>query len=434
MSWAWLPSSRLGKRALSPLTSSLSETAHECERMHRSDCSQSQATYFSFPTGTPVGHQLSESERAAARDALFECFSFPGPDHQLTVGLDSLRVAPFGHLDLARASHKAIVPLSDCANFIAEAESARQWREALSIAHFANNASTFIAVKELPRARNLLNHHLKRTLYPAIATAFPNVKALESQHLRVSGASIVKYNATAGQCRLATHRDGPLVACMVALNDLSEYDGGGTFIEALSGASLGQSGANERVLRRSTGHVVMHPGYVRHGGAEVTRGVRYVLVVWVFSAALVDYSHYATVFANQYLAKALAIPRSSNSGFRRDLLEAAVKAYSDALAFETKADGHGEDYIDADSELPTITVDEAREVEHGLASRPRSEAALVGFAQSLIELLHGNSGEHEGRSELGKEGISDAIKALSEALHRAPTNGHARELLTKITD
>jgi len=402
--------------------------------MHRIDCAQSQTTFFSYPTNALLEHEHLESERATARDAMFECFSFPGPDHHAPVGLDALKVAPFGHLDLARASHQPIVPPSDCNTFIEEAEAARQWREALSIAHFANNASTFVAVIDLPKARSLMNHHLEHTLFPAIATAFPTVRALESRHLRVSGASIVKYNATAGQCRLATHRDGPLVACMVALNDLSEYDGGGTFIEGLS-VSLNQPSTNEGVLRRPTGHVVMHPGYVRHGGAEVTRGIRYVLVVWVFSAALVDYSHYATMFANKYLAQALAIPRSSTSGFRRDLLAAAIRVYRDALALETKVDGEGEENP---NELPAIERDTISAHEQGSLDRPRSEAALVGLAQSLLE-LHGSGeaprdGEIEGRTIPGKDEVVDARMVLIEALLRAPTNGHARELLGRVLE
>jgi hypothetical protein len=333
---------------------------------------------------------------------------------------------------------------------VAEAEADQQWRGALSVAHFASNASTFRSIKELPLARALLNHHLKHLLFPAVSAAFPNVAALEARHLRVSGASVVKYYASAGQCRLATHRDGPLVACMVALNDLGDYDGGGTFVEALTcapqsgslessggvvggatGSGVSGSGINGGVLRRSIGHLVLHPGYVRHGGAEVTRGVRYVLVVWVFSTQLVDYSHYAAVHANRHLAHALAIPRASTSGFRQELLAAAAKGFADALALETKPDGVGDG---DDSTVGDYSADDAS----AMLGRPRSEGALVGRAQALLE-LHGGGisrGSSGGRSGTNgeeaiwrvDEGLKNAKAALSEALLRAPTNEHAREL------
>ena len=55
------------------------------------------------------------------------------------------------------------------------------------------------------------------------------------------------------------------------MNDPSEYDGGGTWFEGLGRA----------VDAPAAGHVVMFPGRVEHGGNPISRGTRYIIVLFM---------------------------------------------------------------------------------------------------------------------------------------------------------
>lgn len=127
-------------------------------------------------------------------------------------------------------------------------------------------------------------------LYHVDLQTFPH--GCGSASLRVSDARLVKYNSSASQTQLGMHRDGPLVTATVTLNRCDEYDGGGTLIEALAG------GSDSGVQRVDRGHVVLHPGAVRHGGQPITRGLRYVLVFFIFDMDTVDYDRYCILRAN----------------------------------------------------------------------------------------------------------------------------------------
>ena len=76
------------------------------------------------------------------------------------------------------------------------------------------------------------------------------------------------------QRSLPIHQDDSHLSLTIALNDLSEYDGGGTCF-----AEHGM-----RVVRPDVGRVVAFPGEMRHGGAPVTRGVRYIIAAFLWVA------------------------------------------------------------------------------------------------------------------------------------------------------
>jgi predicted 2-oxoglutarate/Fe(II)-dependent dioxygenase YbiX len=130
--------------------------------------------------------------------------------------------------------------------------------------------------------------------------AFP--RGCGSASLRVSDARLVKYNASAEQTELGMHRDGPLVTATITLNHRDEYSGGGTLIEALAGgeglAINGDGDMGGGVQRVPRGHVILHPGAIRHGGQPITRGLRYVLVLFIMDADVVDFDRYCVMQAN----------------------------------------------------------------------------------------------------------------------------------------
>lgn len=347
----------------------------ENEEFHAEECSQSKMKFFSF------GHEST----IAMKRISWERFRFPGS--QLAPGIDALPPTPFGSSDLALVSKSPIFSAEDCSAIIQEAEDHRTWQGAERLASYATNASVFCPVRELPRAARWLDQQLENVIYPAIAQAFP-YDDLNMHHLRCSAASIVKYNATAGQNSLGVHRDGPLIAATIPLNGLGEYDGGGTYIEALH--SSPSSGHYEGVIRRDTGHLILHPATLRHGGAPITRGLRYILVCWVFSEQHVPHGHYSTQRASRFLAAALRIHPASGSAYRRDLLAAAADGFGEALRL-----GAGES----------------------------TESAHVGLGQALLEMA-------SDRSEV-EDMVQMAQKNLMEALEKAPRNSHAAALLAR---
>ena len=81
----------------------------------------------------------------------------------------------------------------------------------------------------------------------------------------------MRYSAE-GQRFLPTHLDESQLSLTVALNERSEFDGGGTFFEAAGRALCPEVG---RVL-------AFRGGAVRHGGEPITRGVRYVIAAFLF--------------------------------------------------------------------------------------------------------------------------------------------------------
>ena len=72
------------------------------------------------------------------------------------------------------------------------------------------------------------------------------------------------------QAELEMHRDGSVVSFNILLNDASEFEGGGTIFEE-----------EGRTVQIQQGDCLVHAGRLRHGGAAVTRGERYVIVGFV---------------------------------------------------------------------------------------------------------------------------------------------------------
>ena len=79
---------------------------------------------------------------------------------------------------------------------------------------------------------------------------------------------VSRYAAQTEFAGIALHRDAEDYGFVIQLNEPREFDGGGTAYPnhvEIDAAPLGQ------------GDMGAHPGYVLHGGNNVTRGVRYIL-------------------------------------------------------------------------------------------------------------------------------------------------------------
>lgn len=350
----------------------------ENEEFHRDECRRSEALFFYFKDEAAA----TCTSRACLGSASWEPFEFAPHDGRSGAPVDASPPHPFGWGDAARVSRAPLFSAEACRAVIDEAECAAAWRGASAIAAYATNASTFQPICELPHASAWLDLQLKTKLLAAAAGAFPHAN-LAAHQLRCSAASVVKYNASAGQTRLGVHRDAPLLTGIIPLNSHGAYRGGGTLIEALQ---LSPSAGHERgVLRRPAGHLILHPATLRHGGAPITAGVRYILVVWFFSCAHVPHAHYATQRAARVLATALRIRPDAGSAYRRELLSAAAAGFDEAVL---------------------------------LGAGAVTESAHAGLGQALVEL--GADGER-----------LRAVAALEEARRLAPSNTHVAGLLDR---
>ncbi|KAG7354692.1 hypothetical protein IV203_004048 [Nitzschia inconspicua] len=83
--------------------------------------------------------------------------------------------------------------------------------------------------------------------------------------------------------RLEAHRDGSILAFSLLLNSPDDFEGGGTFYEALRDVppSFGVLHAGGTIRPQKAGDAVMHCGKILHGADVVTSGSRTVLVGFV---------------------------------------------------------------------------------------------------------------------------------------------------------
>eukprot|EP00656_Telonema_subtile_P031690 TRINITY_DN3466_c0_g1_i3.p1 TRINITY_DN3466_c0_g1~~TRINITY_DN3466_c0_g1_i3.p1 ORF type:complete len:223 (-),score=45.65 TRINITY_DN3466_c0_g1_i3:301-969(-) len=86
---------------------------------------------------------------------------------------------------------------------------------------------------------------------------------------------VVRYT-TDTQPGLPLHADGSHLSFNVMLSNHSDFDGGGTFYDAL-----------DTVLKPTQGEVLVHHSHILHAGVNVTKGARYIVVgfVWVQSSS-----------------------------------------------------------------------------------------------------------------------------------------------------
>ena len=124
---------------------------------------------------------------------------------------------------------------------------------------------------------------LRDTLFPMLAARYPECIASPAE-LRVMDAFVVRYDARE-QASLPIHQDENTFSFTIALNDRSEYEGGGTVFESLR--PVAESGAepaifSKHVLSADAGGVVTFPGKLRHGGNTITSGRRYIIPLFIY--------------------------------------------------------------------------------------------------------------------------------------------------------
>jgi hypothetical protein len=106
------------------------------------------------------------------------------------------------------------------------------------------------------------------------------MNALQRYYAMVHGQSIfalddlfvVKYDCAKGQSALIRHTDAGDISFMVALSDVGDYDGGGTYFDDL-----------DDTIHMEQGQILVFHAGLFHRGNPITRGTRYLLVGFCFT-------------------------------------------------------------------------------------------------------------------------------------------------------
>lgn len=240
---------------------------------------------------------------------------------------------PFTNNDLARISKTPILSAEECRQIIDDCEN-HYYGWGTSVSRYGTpteRIGNIIKLEDLSKAYSLVNFELLPRLFPAIANTFPSMN-IDPQNLRLAVSRIVKYDVSKGRVELGLHKDGKLFTANIALNDLHEYEGGGTYLKGIPNFT-------DNPLKLKKGHVLLHPGDIQHGGAPITKGERYVLVCFIMDKTIIPHEKYCQDRMNMALEALRSLPNDNDDPInlqKRDaLIASATKHCRDAIHFET---------------------------------------------------------------------------------------------------
>lgn len=125
-----------------------------------------------------------------------------------------------------------------------------------------------------PQAREWCRNAFHSVLFPLLSSTVSPELDIEPENLRIQDCFIVRYDGEKdkpGFNQLRPHEDESLLSLTIALNDMSEYEGGGLFIQATGD-----------LLNGDAGTVLCFPGSLVHGGYPVSAGTRWILTVFIY--------------------------------------------------------------------------------------------------------------------------------------------------------
>ena len=224
------------------------------------------------------GHSLSYHRgpcEAWTNDVEFDEWVVGGPD-QIE---DHRTVSWKPEEPRAYASKGPLIPKEECDKVIALCEKRAEEMGGWQKARHAQAATTDMNVKDVPEILEWFNSRLKSTLFPMLASRFPD-KIKDASDIRAHDAFIVKYDMN-GQRALPLHVDESAFSFTIALNDMSDYEGGGTRFERARRPGSSDPW-KEEVLNADAGGVVAFAGKARHGGMQITAGTRYIIPLFCF--------------------------------------------------------------------------------------------------------------------------------------------------------
>lgn len=167
-----------------------------------------------------------------------------------------------------------IITLTECNQAIQWAEAAaKSRRDGWTTSRHYDVPTTDIPLHEIPPLLEWFNGVLGSRLRPLLAMQFGTEEVgIGGSNVFIHDAFIVRYDANGGQKHLPLHRDQSTHSFTIALNSMSEYDGGGTYVASL-----------KRAVRLQIGGALSFRGdQLLHGGDPVVEGRRYIIVAFCY--------------------------------------------------------------------------------------------------------------------------------------------------------
>jgi hypothetical protein len=215
---------------------------------------------------------------------------------ELSEQLEKQRAYQYFHPLVARSSHETIRPSkqhilqnpsSTKKQYIFETSdviNVETCRKLISCAqdHALNNGgwtasrhyavpTTDLPIHKVPKLLEWFQDWMPQVLFPLLEDQFVNTGWNNGdKQFYVHDAFLVRYEATASSCFLPLHFDESTHSCVLALNE--DFDGGGSYIYDL----------NQSITPGTGGMVSFLGNRCLHGGNPVTRGVRYILAIFLF--------------------------------------------------------------------------------------------------------------------------------------------------------
>ncbi len=167
-----------------------------------------------------------------------------------------------------------IISDNECSQAIEWAEAAAKVRKGgwTTSRHYAV-PTTDMPLHDIPPLLNWFNEVLKNRLRPLLAIQFGEDEVgKQGSDVLIHDAFIVRYDASGGQKHLPLHRDQSTHSFTIALNSLSEYEGGGTYISSLKRSIIVDKG----------GALSFRGDQLLHGGDPIVSGCRYIIVAFCY--------------------------------------------------------------------------------------------------------------------------------------------------------
>ena len=134
---------------------------------------------------------------------------------------------------------------------------------------------------QVPGLLAWFEHRLRTRLFPMLQLLYPEAIP-RVDCLRCHDAFVSRYDAS-GMASLEVHQDTTDFTFTIALNPLSEYEGGGTVMPDLRAADAEASAPYETiVVKPDVGCVTSFPGRLRHGGNAISSGFRYIIPLFIY--------------------------------------------------------------------------------------------------------------------------------------------------------
>ena len=218
------------------------------------------------PATTPPANAIDDASFDGYEAPAAEMLTYDQVDRHVDWSTGKERLASRGTVFKTR---DALLDPADCAWVINQVE-AHAAVSGWTRDRHVQAPTTDIPVSQVPAIREWFDEALTSTLFPMVASRFPHAISDPAQ-LRVLDAFVVRYDARE-QASLPTHVDENTFSFTIALNDRSEYEGGGTYFERLRPVGDASAPFEPTTLNADAGGCVAFPGKLRHGGSVVTAG------------------------------------------------------------------------------------------------------------------------------------------------------------------